>query len=980
VVVEAPGGYGKTVLAREVVDSWRAVGIEVTLDRPGVTAALLAGRLRSATERAGYTEAAAAAEGNREPADIVDSLLAVLAKERCAIVIDDAHNAERDAAQLVDYLAGQLFKEQRLVVLGRRLPKGAERFRREENLHLGATDLRLSSEECIALCRTGFALTDSDEAIKTLEKATAGWTAATVLAAGRAARTKKPLSSFTPGKGEKPNAAAAVAVMLDETLSSLGPGDRPLLAQLAHLPLLDEELVDQAVGRAGFFHQCTLAGLPFTPAREQWLELPGPVSEHLATLSPPDGEVIKRAARQYSLRGELGLALELLLACKQPEEAAALLASASPGTIEHLDAPELDAICEQLTKEAVEAHPEVLLVAGRALRLATRFQKAAALFGRARALAEKVGDEQLARATAAELAHDLLPLMRKEEAAAVARAVLETAGGDERLTRARAYHALGYALCWRVKDDGRPDEAALLESEDCLSKGSALYRALGARSFFSALAVSWAMGLEFPRGNALAAMKRLEEALPLVADNPRRWGYVMIFRAWLAAELGLDEVAKASVEEVLRLGEHLHSDLFLAHGHWKAAFLASCQEDPEATLEHLRAAESHKGAWWEPASGDFLAEATDMLGRVGQPALAWEYLARVKAEPKDAAGAVAFSEAGLQARFGDPELAEDQLLQLEQGRIVAREQWRVTLLRALAALRRGEEDNAGALAARAFEQAARLGQPKAPLIRERSATYRLLGLAVATGQPAALALETSSLPVALCVLGRFQLTIGGREVQLRPGQEGRLLRLLAAKGGRLQAEQAIEVIWPHAGRSAGRTRLRTLLSRVRGSAGDVVLREGAMLILGPSVHVDLEDFLSEGRRALALAPSDLGLAAAVARGVVARYRGDALVEDLYEDWADVPRERARQLMLDLLDLCERDAAQRGDLDTVRRVVQRTIELAPYDDSRYLRAASALLGQGRKGEALSVVKRARSAFAELGLAPPASLVDLERSIA
>jgi ATP/maltotriose-dependent transcriptional regulator MalT len=569
VVVEAAGGYGKTVLATELVDSWRAVGIEVRLDRPGVTAALLAGRLRSATARAGYTEAAAGAEGNREPADVVDNLLAGLARERCAIVIDDAHNAQRDAAQLVDYLAAQVSKEQRLVVLARCLPRGAERLRREENLHLDATDLRLSPEECMALCRTGFALTDSDEAIKALERATAGWTAATVLAAGRAARTKRPLSSITPSEGEKPDASTAIAVMLDEALGSLGPGARPLLGQLAHLPLLDEELVDQAVGQAGFFHRCTLAGLPFTPAREQWLELPGPVSEHLATFSLPDSEVVKRAARQYSLRGEIAAALELLLACKQPEEAAALLAGAPPMTTQHLDARELDAFFEQLTNEAVDAHPEVLLVVNRALRGATQYQKAAALLERAQGLAERTGDERLARAASAELAQDLLQQLRKEEAGAVARAVLSGAGVDEKLTRARAYHALGFALCGRVDAEGRPDEAALAEAEECFVKGSNLYRALGVRSLFSALAVFWAMGLEFPGGHAVAAMQRLDEALQLVSDNPRRWCYVMIFRTWVAADLGLDEVSKASAEEVLRLGEQLRSDIFLAHGHWK---------------------------------------------------------------------------------------------------------------------------------------------------------------------------------------------------------------------------------------------------------------------------------------------------------------------------------------------------------------------------------------------------------------------------
>ncbi len=38
-----------------------------------------------------------------------------------------------------------------------------------------------------------------------------------------------------------------------------------------------------------------------------------------------------------------------------------------------------------------------------------------------------------------------------------------------------------------------------------------------------------------------------------------------------------------------------------------------------------------------------------------------------------------------------------------------------------------------------------------------------------------------------------------------------------------------------------------------------------------------------------------------------------------------------------------------------------------------------LQQGRRGEALTVVRRARSALAELGLEPTRPLLDLERSI-
>ena len=78
---------------------------------------------------------------------------------------------------------------------------------------------------------------------------------------------------------------------------------------------------------------------------------------------------------------------------------------------------------------------------------------------------------------------------------------------------------------------------------------------------------------------------------------------------------------------------------------------------------------------------------------------------------------------------------------LRHRRIPPREQWRMTLLDAHAALRRGEE-RAGALAARAFEQAARLGQPQWPLIMERAVTESLLALAAQTGSPAALAVPS----------------------------------------------------------------------------------------------------------------------------------------------------------------------------------------------------------------------------------------------
>jgi DNA-binding SARP family transcriptional activator len=119
---------------------------------------------------------------------------------------------------------------------------------------------------------------------------------------------------------------------------------------------------------------------------------------------------------------------------------------------------------------------------------------------------------------------------------------------------------------------------------------------------------------------------------------------------------------------------------------------------------------------------------------------------------------------------------------------------------------------------------------------------------------------------------------------------------------------------------------------------------------------------------------------AMARSAIARYRGPLLPHDLYEEWAEEPREAVRRTMLDVLDLCAEAAAQRGDLDEARRMVERSIALAPYDDHRYLEVASILHGQGRKGAALSVLRRARSTLAQLGVGPPRQLVELERRVA
>jgi DNA-binding SARP family transcriptional activator len=978
VVVEASAGYGKTVLAAELRDATNAVGVEVALEPGGVSAALFTARLRSAVLRAGYTDAAAAAaEAGEDPIGAVDAILHGLADESCLFVVDDVHEALPDTGALLDRIAAGLQGAERLLILGRRLPDGAERLRRAEYLHLSSADLALTPDEALSVCQVGFHLQVDATTVAAVDRAVGGWTAATVLAAARSARTGEPLTTVAEAVVDPNHPTRVVATLLEQAMVALTPEDRDALGQVARLPILDRDVVEAATERDGLFERAIGAGVPFTPLASGAWDLPGPVRDLLVARAPSDTATLRRAADEYRRRGEHGEAIRLLLAADAPGQAADVLTRVPPDVAEAMSVLELRGFVEQLPADDVARHPRVLVLLGRAVRVLGNWQEARALLERALPLARDAGDAALEREVDAHLAALLVAELEKEEAERVARQVLAAAAPDEALTKAWAFNALGQARCNAVDSSGRRDVDALREAESCFSRATQLFLQVGLRSMAAAVTPYWAISLDLANGHARDALRRLDDALPLAVDRPRSWGYVMVFKVAAAAELGDDELCRASADEAFRVAAQLDSDILLSGGHWRLAYLTSYRGLAEETLEHFRTAERHKGGWWAPGSGDFLAEAADCLDRVGLTAQAWEYLERVKADPKDAGYKIAMAEAALESRHGDPLVAEARVHEAAATRIDQRDIWRLTLFLAHAALRRGDEVAAGALAARAFEEAAALGQDGLPLLREQELTEALLGLAVETGQPASLALQSHVAPQSLSVLGRFQLTQGGRPVPLRAAQEAQLLKLVAVRGGRVLADQVLETFWPDVDPTAGRHRLRTVLNRLRSAAGDVLTREGDALVLDAALRVDFAELLGEATRVRSLAAVNPALAASVARGAIARYHGSLLPDDLYEPWAEDPRDRARSAVLDLLRLCCEEAIARGDLDGLRRLVERAIELAPYDDTVCVAAATALMEEGRRAEAQSIVRRARAAFEGFGLDPPPALLELER---
>ena len=971
-------GDGKSALAAESCERADVLAISAVLESGGVPAALLPHRLRSAAARVGLSDIAvrmdqAAAAG---PAGMLDAMLEALPGTGAVIVVDEIQHAEPAAVALLSRLAAQLDPGQRLLLLGRDAPAGLAPMRRDGAVAwIGTADLAMTAEEVAALCRDGFGLPVSATEAGRLRTVTGGWTAAVVLAAAHA-QTAGRAGPGGPGllAGTGAGGMDILTGLVDQILHGLPRRAQTAAIQAAHLPLLNEEIAARATGVRGLLALISRAGLPLQAADAGWLQLIGPVQDLLAARAPPG----RRCSRRRPPRTPTTAAPTSRPTCSsgpaEPGDAAALLAAMSPQDAERLGLAELTGLTGRLPADVIAAHPRLLLHVARECELA------AAIHRRAQALDQALGllgdppsDPPLAREIRAEVARDLVRDDDPERGEALATAVLaETSPAEER-TQARLLDVLGRAAS-RYKD-----EQHLVFAADRLSMAARSYRSQGLWSWLAYTLAMLGIWVHADRGATDQAIAAIDESLAVIPDRRQQRAVILTFRAEILDLVGRYEEAAADLAEADDIAQVIGDVRVRAYVEWERARALSQQGDGPGTLAAIHAAESFRADWFDGCGGEFLADAADFLDRVGYHDLALQYLDRAKEQSEHEDFEVERATVAILARSGDPEEAETRLVALAASPwCEPAERWRVQLLRAVAAQRRGDPA-ATALAIDALELAARMGHPGLPLIRERQAATQVLGLVEAAGHPLAVTLAALRFPVTVSVLGGFDVRRGGRLVDVPPGQGRQLMKLVAVAGGRLSADAAMESLWPETEPELSANRLRTVLNRLRDAAGDIVVREDRQLRLGPDVQTDLAAFAENARRALALAATQSREAVAAARAALARYRGDLLPDDEYEPWAEVPRAQLRRQALSLLDLCAQSAAAADDLDEAVRCLDRAIELAPDEEDRYLTAARHQLTQGRRGAARGMVQRARGVVADLGVPPSAALLDLERQV-
>ena len=221
----------------------------------------------------------------------------------------------------------------------------------------------------------------------------------------------------------------------------------------------------------------------------------------------------------------------------------------------------------------------------------------------------------------------------------------------------------------------------------------------------------------------------------------------------------------------------------------------------------------------------------------------------------------------------------------------------------------------------------------------------------------------------ISLLGGFGAAVDGRPVpsdRWSRRQVAALVKVLAlAPGLRLHREQVIEALWPGADVLEAGPRLHKAAHYTRRAWADdtaVLLRhETVSLLPERQVEVDVETFRSLARRAQESGDDD-DLAAAVAA-----YTGTLLPDDLYEPWAERPREELRETYLDLL----RAAGS----------WERLLEEEPADEGAHLALIRAHLDRGDVRAAERQFERLDHALLrELGTRPSAEAEHLRARLA
>ena len=239
------------------------------------------------------------------------------------------------------------------------------------------------------------------------------------------------------------------------------------------------------------------------------------------------------------------------------------------------------------------------------------------------------------------------------------------------------------------------------------------------------------------------------------------------------------------------------------------------------------------------------------------------------------------------------------------------------------------------------------------------------------------------------VLGAFRVQVSGKEVPDtawgRPAAR-RLLKLLAVHPGhRLHRERVHDELWPELGPDTVDASFRRALHLARHALEPdlpsrhpsrfIALRDDLLWLNDSTVWIDADGFETDLRNGM-----ERDDASALAGGL-ARYVGDLLPEDQYEEWTQLRREQLANLRLTGELRIASLLIEAGQGEQARRHLEAAIEVDPASEQAYRLLMATLSLGGEQRQALRAYERCRAALEEeLGIEPDAETEDLRRRIA
>jgi DNA-binding SARP family transcriptional activator/DNA-binding beta-propeller fold protein YncE len=239
--------------------------------------------------------------------------------------------------------------------------------------------------------------------------------------------------------------------------------------------------------------------------------------------------------------------------------------------------------------------------------------------------------------------------------------------------------------------------------------------------------------------------------------------------------------------------------------------------------------------------------------------------------------------------------------------------------------------------------------------------------------------------VELRILGPFQaFDDSGREVALPTGRERALLAALVLRRGEVASvDSLVEAPW---GDTAPSTAVKAVqgyvshLRRVLGSDGALITQAPGYALRVPAEAVDAHRFETLAAEAWRTLQDDAEAALGAFARALAFWRGPALVEFAFADFAQREIRRLEELRLETVEGRFEAMLQLGRHGAVVAELETRVAEHPLRERLRGQLMLALYRSGRQAEALEVYRDVRRLMAdELGLEPGGELQRLERAI-